>query len=144
MFKCFSLYIVYISFILNYFLNELYFLIYLINYINYFLFPFGINRMPIAYTRAAYPLWGAICICSSQISFNSRLMIFKLVKGPGPRALGPKMCVGPGPVPWYQAHFGAKGPGPLPLLKSISPGTLAFLKKKIVLNWKRSGLSIYI
>ena len=47
---------------------------------------------------------------------NARLMIFKLVKGPGPLALGPKNVLGTmGPGPDPRTFFGprARGPGPL-------------------------------
>ena len=46
-------------------------------------------------------------------------------------ALGPKNVLGTmGPGPDPRTFFGprARGPGPLPLLKNISPGTLASLR----------------
>ena len=67
-----------------------------IPYISYILYCFYIKfrgpaRKLIIYylfTLTAYPLWGAICICSTQISSNSILFIFKIVNGPlGPLAL---------------------------------------------------------
>ena len=113
----------------------------------------GINRIPIPYTRAAYPLWGAICICSAQISSNSILFTFskkprclglyfsKEARGPGPGPWAQKMCL----VPWDRAgtHAPFWGPGPgarAPcLFEKICPGTLAILKKKIILIYAKYG-----